>query len=270
MITVIKATGEKEPFLEGKVIDSIKRAGIPEDLQNQVLKHIKAKLYEDIPTSEIYRHIIEFLEHSSHPFTQGKYTLKQAIMDLGPTGYPFENFVAEILKAQGYETSVRQILNGKCVTHEVDIVASKDDRKIMVECKFHNSPGTRSDVHVSLYTKARFDDVREKHNLSGAWLVTNTKITTDALDYARCNNMRIISWSYPKEESLRDLIERLKLYPITVLVFLSKSQKEQLLKKNIVLVKALCQNPSLLDDLNLPSDKRKNLENELNFVCNFS
>src|SRR3989344_4923620 len=164
MVNVVKASGQKEPFSEIKVRNSIRRAGIPKDLQEEVLTHVKTKIYENIHTSEIYKHITEFLEASPQPFNKTKYTLKQAIMDLGPTGYPFEDYVAEILKSEGYQTHVRQILEGQCVSHEVDIIAQKDDKKILIEAKFHNSPGTRSDVHVSLYTKARFDDLKDSYN----------------------------------------------------------------------------------------------------------
>ncbi|MCL5113826.1 MAG: restriction endonuclease [Patescibacteria group bacterium] len=268
MITVVKASGEMEPFSEEKVRDSIKRAGIAGEIQEQVISHIKSKLYENIPTSEIYKHITEFLSTSPHPYNKSKYSLKQAVMELGPTGYPFEDFVAEILRAEGYETSVRQILQGKCISHEIDILASKNSKKIMVECKFHNGSGTRSDVHVSLYTKSRFDDVKEKYNLSEAWLVTNTKITSDGLSYAQCNNMKAISWSYPEGESLRDLIEKSKLHPITTLQSLSQSQKQQFLDKGIVLSKTICQNKNLVKELEISDDKKKNLEEELNFVCN--
>lgn len=270
MVTVIKASGQKEPFSEIKVRNSIRRAGIPQEIQEEVLKHVKTKIYENIHTSEIYRHITEFLKASSHPYSRSKYSLKQSIMDLGPTGYPFEDFVAELLKTQGYSTAIRQILSGKCISHEVDVIATKDGKKAMIECKFHNSPGTRSDVHVSLYTKSRFDDVKEKYNLSEAWLVTNTKITSDGLSYAQCNDMKVLSWSYPEGESLRDLIEKSRLHPITALQSLSQSQKQQFLDRGTVLCKTICQNKNLINELEISDDKKKNLEEELNFVCNIT
>src|SRR3989344_6528129 len=137
MVNVIKATGEKEPFSDNKIISSIKRAGIPENLWDMVLSHVKEKLYENIPTSEVYKHITEFLEKQPKKF-KDKYGLKQAIMDLGPTGYPFEDYVAEILKIKGYKTTLRQILQGKCVSHEIDVIASKaNTEKLMIEAKFH-------------------------------------------------------------------------------------------------------------------------------------
>jgi hypothetical protein len=264
---VIKATGEREPFSEEKVKNSIQRAGIPEELKTQVIEHVKSKLYENIPTSEIYHHITEFLDKSSS-YGKAKYSLKQAIMDLGPTGYPFEDFVSEILTADGYTTKTRSLLSGKCVIHEIDVIAQKQSEKIMVEAKFHNEAGIRTDVHVALYTKARFDDLKDKYNFSEGWIVTNTKVTSDALAYALCENLKIISWSYPEKNSLRSLIERLNLHPTTVLTTLSQSQKQQLLENHIVLCKTIMEQPSVLDLINIPQDKKNEVLKEIKAVCN--
>src|SRR3989338_6047321 len=210
MPNVLKAGGSTEPFNEGKIRLSIKRAGIPQNLVENVVAHVKSKLYENIPTSEIYKHITEFLEKSPSPFYKTKYSLKQAIMDLGPTCYPFEDYVSEILKMEGYQTQVRQILEGRCVSHEIDIIAEKDGQKILIEAKFHNSPGTRSDVHVSLYTKARFDDLKDKYNFTQGWIVTNTKVTTDGVQYALCNEKKILAWNYPQTGNLKDWVKKQK------------------------------------------------------------
>lgn len=264
MINVLKSTGKIQAFNEGKVLSSMRRAGIPDNLEGKVMSHLKTKLYDNIPTSEIYHHIIEFLERSSVPYAKAKYSLKQGIMDLGPTGYPFEDFVADVLNTEGYITTVRQILRGKCVTHEIDIVAQKDGIKSMIECKFHNNIGNHTQVHVSLYTKACFDDLKDIYQFNEAWLVTNTRITTDALDYALCNNMKVISWNYPANESLRDLIEKSKLHPITVLSTLSQNQKQDLLNHHVVLCKNVSNNLNLL---NLPEDKKQSVLAEAKFVC---
>ena len=102
MVQVIKANGQKEQFDEGKLMASIKRARIPGPLQEEALKHIRTKLYEGISTSEIYQHIIEYLDQSEHPYIKARYSLKEAIMMLGPTGYPFEDFIERILQSSGY------------------------------------------------------------------------------------------------------------------------------------------------------------------------
>jgi hypothetical protein len=256
MVNILKASGIKEPFSEEKLRYSIERAGIPSNLQDKVLSHVESKLYENIPSQEVYQHITEFLQTVPHP-SATKYKLKQALMELGPTGYPFEDFVTEILKSIGYSTQTREVLLGKCVSHEIDVIAQKDNEKLMVEVKYHNAPGIHTDVHVSLYTKARFDDLNEKHQLTKPWLFTNTKITPDALAYALCVGMGVTSWSYPQNESLRDLVERYKLYPVTLLSSLSEPQKQILLDNHIVLVSTILQNGNCLELLGLQTDKKE-------------
>lgn len=269
MILVTKATGEIEPFSEEKVLASIKRSNIPQEIQEQVLSHIKEKLYDSIPTSKIYHHISEFLG-KTNPHAKAKYSLKQAIMKLGPTGYPFEDFVAEILKSQGYQTQTRQILQGACITHEIDVIAEKNGEKIMVEAKFHNMPGIKTNVHVALYTKARFDDVLRKNEFTKAWIITNTKVTTDAITYAQCQNITIISWSYPQKGNLRDLIETSGLAPITSITEFSPNDIQKLLENNIVLCRDVCKKPDILNLLDMPVEKKKHILSQAAFVCNLS
>ena len=264
---VTKASGEKELFDPQKLLSSIKRAGVPLSLQNEALGHVQNILYDGITTSEIYNHITEFLANSKYPFSKSAYSLKKAIMDLGPTGFPFEDYVAEILKTQGYSTKTRSLLSGRCVTHEVDIVATKGSEKILVECKFHNNPGNRCNIHVSLYTNARLSDLKEKHGFTQALLVTNTKIAPDALAYALCENIKVMSWSYPEGESLRDIIEKEKLYPLTQLQRISFSQKQSLMQGHVVLCDDVCKNSKSLDILNLPKEKRDEILSEAQFVC---
>lgn len=266
MINIIKANKIEEPFSEIKVINSIARAGIPLHLREKVLTHVKTKLYEGISTAEIYQHILEFLGQSEHPYTKSRYSLKEAIMGLGPTGYPFEDFIAKLLKEDGYTTKVRQILMGTCITHEIDVIAEKGGKRAMIEAKFHNSPGTRSQIHVGLYTQARFEDIRQRHNLQEAWLVTNTKTTTDVNIYAECKNMKIISWSYPDGDSLRDMIEKSGLHPITILASLNQSQKRILLNNHIVMCKEIYLDPALLDILSLSKADREKTLAELSFI----
>ena len=270
MVQVIKATGEVEEFSEEKVRSSIKRAGISHELENQVAAHVISRLYENIPTSEIYHHIIEFLGTSSHPYTKARYSLKQAIMALGPTGYPFEDFFADILQTKGYKTQTRQTLLGKCITHEIDVVAQNDAplEKIMVEAKFHNMPGTKTDVHVALYTKARFDDIKEKNGFNAGWLVTNTKISSDAINYCECSGIKIVSWNHPEQNGLRDLVEKLNLMPVTILTTLSQTQKQILLDCHVILCKDISASPEHLTILNLTEEKEKEVLEEVDFLVN--
>lgn len=267
MLQVLKANGQKEAFSEEKVISSIKRARIPESLQNQVLTHIRSIVYDGIPTVDIYQSILEFLGKSEHPYNRTRYSLKEAIMMLGPTGYPFEDFIAKILQALGYTTKVRQIMMGKCVSHEIDVIAKKDNKTYMIEAKFHNNIGIRSEVHVALYTQARFLDIKDKNMLDEAWLVTNTKTTLDANTYALCSGLKTISWNYPEDNSLRNLIEKARLHPITILSSLSHSSKVTLLNNHIVMCKDIYENPHFLDQLPLSNDEKQQTLAEVSFIC---
>lgn len=261
MPNILKANGAVEPFSEEKLKDSIRRAGIPQPLQDKVLEHVKSKLYENIPSREVYGHINEFLQQEPHP-NAIKYKLKQALMDLGPTGHPFEDFISEILRANDFATQTRLSLMGKCVSHEIDVIAQKNNQKAMIEAKFHNEPGIHTDIHVSLYTNARFEDLKEKYQLTKPWLFTNTKITPDALAYALCVGMEVTGWNYPEEQGLRNLIEQKHLYPLTILSSLSQPQKQMLLENHIVLVKQLVKNPASLDFLQLQADKKAKIIEE--------
>lgn len=264
MLYVIKATGEREPFSQEKLIQSARRAGVPEALEGELLQVVNAHVYNDIHTSEIYKDILNFLSKKA-PHIKARYSLKQAIMDLGPTGFPFEDYIARLLDALGYETMTRQIIRGKCISHEIDVIASKqgiDPRKIMVEAKFHNSIGVKTEVHVSMYTQARFDDIREKEKFDEVWLVTNTKATTDAIAYAGCAGMKIISWEYPEEESLRELIERYALHPITALTTLSQMEKQMLLQEGVVLCTDLYHDDNKLSSINMADERRKKILTE--------
>ena len=97
-------------------------------------------------------------------------------------------------------SGTRQQVQGSCVVHEVDFLAENRDRVLIGEAKFHNQLGTKSDLKVALYVGARVEDVRKKMHASGdrrqveGWLVTNTKFTRAAVDYANCVNLNLISW----------------------------------------------------------------------------
>ncbi len=265
MINVIKATGEIEPFSEEKLRNSIKRAGIPKNQQDQLIDYIESNLYNNIHTSQIYKHISDFFK-KNHSYGRSKYSLKQSLMDLGPTGYPFEDYVADILENEGFKTQVRLQFTGKCITHEIDVLAEKDNKKIIIEAKFHNAPGIKTDCHVAMYTKARFDDIKEKNNLDEVWLFTNTKVTEDALSYALCSNMKVIGWSYPDEQSLRDLIEKSRLFPITALTTLSQIQKQELMQNHIIMCRDLVKNPEFLDILAIDKTKKEKVLEEAGFI----
>lgn len=266
MVNVVKAAGDIEQFNEDKIRSSIGKIGVKNEIQDQVINSLKTKLYEGIHTSEIYNHISNTLGISNQPFTKAKYGIKKAIIDLGPTGHPFEDFTAELLKKQGYITQVRLTMSGKCISHEIDVLAQKNNKKYMVECKFHNKQGTKTDCHIPMYTKARLDDLKFKTNLDQAWLITNTKLTSDALSYALCEDIMVLSWNYPENKGFVDLIEKFGLQPITTLNTLSQNEKQQLLQNHILLARTIIEHPDCLNFLNIPEEKHNQIFAEARFI----
>ncbi len=262
-IYVVKADGTREQFDTTKLEHSLKRAGASGKTVSEILDAVKTNITDGISTHDIYTYAFSLLHSVERPIAL-KYSLKRAIMELGPSGFPFEEFVAEIFKAQGYQTDTSTVVKGFCVPHEIDVVAWNDKKLIMVEAKFHNQLGIKSDLKIALYVKARFEDLSKvtfkygrDRKLDEGWLVTNTKFTSTAIEYGSCQGgMRMIGWNYPPEGNLHDLILKTKLHPITCLTSLSGREKKALLEQKIVLCKTLSESPELLDTLNINAHKR--------------
>lgn len=236
---VVKKSGEKEPYDEEKVMRSMNRVRVPDDLQPEVLVHIREKFHDGMMTTdEVFRHVLEYLEPRDRK-SSIRFNLRQAIFELGPTGFPFEQYLAHIFRKMGYSVTTNIIMNGDCVRHEIDLVLEKDGQKEIVEVKFHNHHVVKTDVQVALYTYARFLDVKEKNHIDNVWLVTNTKLTTDAISYANCKGIPVIAWNYPEKGNLQDLVEDPQMYPITILTSLSEQEKKRLIEKNIVFCRDL-------------------------------
>lgn len=263
-INLIKASGKKEAFEVDKLRNSLLNSGADDGLVEDVIEHILPELHEDMTTSELYTHAFDILRERSRPIARS-YSLRRAVMDLGPSGFPFEDFVAEILKAKGFKTLTRQTVLGGCVPHEVDVVAWNAKKLIMVEAKFHNELGTKSDLKVALYIKARFDDIKdnvynyggEDRSVTDSWLMTNTKFSSTAIHYGVCKDLTMIGWNYPEKGSLQDMIQEEGLHPVTCLTSISHEDKKNLIANNIVLCSSIRDNPELLDkfaDKNVDKD----------------
>ena len=235
-VNIIKATGEIEPFSGEKVVSSLMRAGASKELAEKIVSQIIPHLYQNIPSFEIYSGVMKILKKEKEDLAS-KYNLKKAIMDLGPTGYPFEKFVAGILETYGHKAVTNQIILGKCVSHEIDIV-SQNSQKYMIECKFHAIPGNRVDVKVALYTYARFLDIKAK-GFDVPWLITNTKVTAEVKTYALCVGMKVTAWDYPEGESLNEMIDKSGLHPVTAINSLSDEKKRLLIDQGVVFCKDL-------------------------------
>jgi hypothetical protein len=255
-ISVLKASGEREPFSEKKVKAALKRVSVDKKLADKIVSQVRTELYDGIPTSEIYGKVFSLLRRHRPPKAV-RYNIKRALIDLGPSGYPFEKFIAGVLAREGYKTKTNQIIRGRCVSHEIDVVAEEDSRRCMIECKFHNRQGICSDIKDALYVYARFLDV--KKSFDECWLVTNTKVSSQVRKYGKCVGLKVISWDYPKKGNLFNIVDRGGLYPVTALDSIGTFHKRRLLESGFVFCRDLDKKALSL----LPPKKRSAVGEEI-------
>jgi hypothetical protein len=267
-LVVVKKSGDKEAYNEEKVRRTMNRVGVPDNLKPEILAHIKEKFQNgEMSTDDLFHHVMEYLEPRDRKSSL-RLNLRQAIFELGPTGFPFEQYLAQIFRTMGYTVTTDVIMNGDCVKHEIDLVLEKDGHKEIVEVKFHNHHVVKTDVQVALYTYARFLDVKEKNNVENVWLVTNTKLTTEAIAYANCKGMPVIAWNYPEHGNLQDLVEEPEMYPITLLTSLTEQEKKRLVEKNIVFCRdLLTKNNSDLSDPLIREESLLKAKDDAALVC---
>lgn len=269
---ITKTTGEQEKFSRKKFVRSIVRAGADEVVAEDIAKQV---LVDNgvATTQELHAKTMRKLKRKYRPVA-ARYDLKRAIMQLGPSGYPFEKFVAALFSEMGYKVRVGQTLAGKCVRHEVDVIAENDERKVFIECKYHRRKGVRSDIKVALYIKARFDDVREVlgrgangKKLQGL-IVTNTQFSRDAEQYAKCTDgLGLISWNKPRGFSLAELIDRTGLHPVSALTTITHKQRKTLMDSDVVLCRDIAQNTKLLRAAGIHTKKIPRIVAEAEAVC---
>lgn len=269
---VIKGNGEREEFKAEKLRSSLLNAGADREAAESIVKHIEDELREDITTKEIYEHAHSILK-DGRQIAAAQYSLRQAIMELGPTGYPFEKFIGEIYEALGYTIETDRVLKGYCVEHEVDLIAHTENELILGEAKFHNERGITSDVQTALYVKARFDDLRDvefdygPRKMTEGLLVTNTKFTRSAVQYGECAGLRLIGWNYPKQGNLQTIINESGLYPVTCLSSIDNVEKKVLTDQGTALCKSVKKDREYLRSLGFSDQKIDELSAEISALC---
>jgi Holliday junction resolvase-like predicted endonuclease len=273
-IFVKKLDGTMEPFNEAKLRVSLERSGASSETVNNIVLHINKELTEGMTTSHIYKHAFEVLKKKEKT-PAARYSLKRAVMELGPTGFPFERFIGEILKIKGYKITLGMTLEGACAEHEIDVMAEKDNEIMFIEAKFHNQLSIKSDLKVVLYVQARYADL-EKNNFAGRLkdgqkhscrIITNTGFTKNASEYGKCVNMKVTGWDHPIGESLQDLIEETALHPLTCLTSLSESEKNNILKTGNVLCRDIRNNSDVLSIAGIDNKKHNSVLEEIGRVC---
>jgi hypothetical protein len=273
-INIVKHSGDIVPFNVDKLINSLRRAQSSEATIQEIVEQVGNQIYDGITTKKIYQMAYKILKGKSR-VSASKYKLKKALMELGPTGFPFEKLVGKIMEQEGFKTNVGVIVQGNCVQHEIDVAALKDNEHYMIECKFHSDQGRFCNVKIPLYIQSRFIDVEMQWKkqpghytkFHKGWVYTNTRFTTDAIQYGTCVGLGLASWDYPRGNGLKERIDKSGLHPLTALTTLTKAEKTKLLDTGIVLCKELHENPALLKQIGIDKKRHKKILEDSEALC---
>lgn len=273
---VVKHSGIIVDFDAERLRNSLLKSGASNNVVKNIMQQINNVIYDGISTKQIYKIAFGLLKKESNYFA-AQYNLRDAILLLGPAGFYFEKYIARIFESEGYSTQTNLVLNGKCVSHEIDVILKKDNQISMVECKFHSSNEVRSDVKVPMYILSRFNDLKDRNHIiytkkdqiSKCWIVTNSRFTSDAITFAHCSGLNLLSWDYPKSNDLKTKIDQKGLYPTTCLTTLTRSEKDKLLILNCLMVIDLVNHPDYLEQIGLTSNRIKNVIKEATSLCNY-
>ncbi len=274
---IVKHSGSIVDFNRDKLKSSLLKSGAGIQVVEEVLKKIDDEIYEGITTRKIYKLAFSLLKKSSNSHA-ARYNLRAAIQMLGPAGFFFEKYIARLFISEGYLAQTNLFLSGKCVGHEIDVVVMKNDCIEMIECKFHAGRESNSDVKVPMYILSRFNDLKDRNHtiytkkdkLSGCWIVTNNRFTSDAMTFATCSGLKLLSWDYPSKGSLRQRIDEDKLYPVTCLTTLTAVEKDKLLVLDVILAQEVLTNTEALEKIGLSPNRIKNVIKEVSELCKYS
>lgn len=273
---IVKHSGDIVDFNPEKLKNSLLKSGAGKQEVETILQAIKSQIYDGISTKQIYKMAFALLKKTANSHA-ARYNLREAIRLLGPAGFFFEKYIARLFASEHYETVTNLTLQGKCVSHEIDVLVKKKHAIAMVECKYHVGRDAASDVKVPMYILSRFNDLKErqhiifdkKDSILKCWIVTNNRFTVDAIDFAKCSGLNLLSWNYPEDNNLKTKNDNRYLYPVTCLTTLSISEKEKLLILDVILVKEIIHNSDCLEKIGLSPNRIKNVLKEASELCRY-
>lgn len=274
-IMIQKASGDMEAFAPDKLLHSLRSAGADEDMAQEILADIEKWLVNGVTTKKIYSRALSQLGHHRKT-AASRYRIKDALMQLGNSGYPFEIFMGEIFSKQGYTVETGIVVQGLSITHEMDVIATGKKSQHLVECKYSQFQGSHVSIQVPLYVHSRVQDIinlRQKmpeyanHTFTG-WVATNTRFSSDSMNYASFYGLNLISWDYPLGQGIKDLIDTTKTLPITILSTLHPQDAKRLIAQNIVTCSELHAHPEALESLSLSTKKRNLILREIESLLN--
>ncbi len=259
---IIKADGTREVFDPVRLVVSLERSGAGEHTAERIARAVTSTVIPGASSKEIYTRAFSLLRKEARPVA-ARYALRRALLELGPTGHPFEDFISHLYRTEGWHVETRKIIKGKCVSHEVDFYASHKEQNefLAAELKYHNDSGYKTDLKVALYVKSRFDDIFACDEsvrscpIDRGILVTNTKFTSEAIAYAECSGVELLGWGYPVNNNLFIRMSRTKVYPITALMSLSLAEKRLLIEHETIAVDEIIDDRRRLDILHLSTER---------------
>ena len=262
---IVKASGEKQRFSPKKLRASLEKIGLPRKTAQDTTVQVAQKVKDQMSSRDVFNLAHQNLFKIDRPQAY-RYSLKRGIYELGPTGFPFEQIIARLFSQLGYRVKTNVMVPGKCITHEVDAVAEKQDEISWIECKFHNEQGSTNDLKTALYVYARYLDLKEYRNgdhATAMWLASNTRFSTEAITFSNCRGVNLLGWEYPAQGGLNVLLERYQLYPITTVSTLSRKQKVDLIRGDILTTVDFQNNRNRAIKLGIPDRKWVELNKDL-------
>jgi hypothetical protein len=243
-VWVRKSDGSLQEFDKSKIVRTCVRIGASPQEAQSIANRIEKKVYDGITTKQILAMVFDELK-KLRPEMAYRIDLRKAISLLRPKP-DFENFIGLVFKAYGYKVSPPQQIRGKYVEYEIDGILKKGARIICLEIKHHFPPHVKVELDEVLALNSAFQDLTEGYEtgitpvrFTQAMIVTNTSLTPHALRYARGRGIRYMSWNQPQRRNLERLVEKKKLYPITLIKGVSQEVAEKLYSANVILLKHL-------------------------------
>ncbi|MEM4497271.1 MAG: restriction endonuclease [Nitrososphaerota archaeon] len=244
MIRVRKADGRLEPYDGSKIMRTALYLGLDREDAERIEREVLEKAYDGIPTSEILAMIRDLAEEIRPELSQAR-DIREAISAMRPKP-DFEDYARIVLREAGYLVEPGRLLEGRCVSHEIDGIAFKGDEVFVVEVKHHFNQHAYTSLGTVLELWAALEDLREGYRLgfhpyafTSAILVCNTKISQHAEQYARCKGIMYMGWRYPRAFALSDIVSSKKIYPITMIKSLSAEAVAKLGDRGIVTLNQL-------------------------------
>lgn len=270
-----KYSGELVDFDINRLKGSLLKSGASEEIVATVWEKMNTTLFDGISTKQIYKLAFQLLKEERNSLA-ARYSLKKALRDLGPTGYLFEKWIGRLFEHIGYKTQTSLMLAGRAVNHEVDVIAQKEGEMLLIECKFRNTVDAKVDVTNPMYFLSRFIDLKDKSfaffnkevKFTEPWLVTNAYLTKDAISFGNCYNIRLLSWDYPLESSIKRRVDSMGLYPLTCLTTINKLEKDRLLSSGNILVKDILKKSNALERLGATSQRLEKIYQEADELIN--